>query len=226
MLKNCVMKKLLLIVSTLVISMLGMSQNTDTALLSESKTEAIKSASDADMTSEINKVFTQYSIQYSSGKYGRIVNTTSLQSGFGKNSTSVKSIVSGEKVELLKFIPDEQVWAVKSGNKYGFVPISSVMKLKTNTELEKYKHDVSPKLIKEIAPRLPKTVRNSEISKKVMLKVLVNKKGKVEEVKFLKGAPELKDEVLRQAKKLRFKPAQYRGENVAAWTKVPVQFVD
>ena len=53
----------------------------------------------------------------------------------------------------------------------------------------------------------------------------MNKKGKVEEVKFVRGPKELKEEAMKAARKMRFKPAKYRGKDVPAWTKVQVNFV-
>ncbi len=220
------MKKIGLIFSLLFFGLFAIAQNTDTAMLSDTSGESVDNSAAAALPADLSKVFSDNAIPYSTGNFGRIISSTPLRAGFTKSSALVKTIVSGDEVELLKFLPEENVWAVKSGKNYGFVPISSVMKLKKNVELEKYKHDVNPKLVKGITPKLPKSVRGLEIAHKVMLKVLVNKKGKVEEVKFLHGPKELKEQALKAAKKLRFTPAKYRGKDVPAWTKVPVNFAD
>ena len=219
------MKNISLILSFLIFGVVVYAQNTDTALLTDVKSGNSKSSMDANYLTEINTIFHDNAIEYSSNEFGRMISTSSLRTGFENSSTVVNSIPSGEKVELLKFIPNEKVWAVKYKNNYGFVPISSVMKLKRNKELEKYPHDVKPVLTKRIEPKFPKAARDLEISNKVLLKVLVNAKGKVVETKFIRGSKELKEAAVNATRKMRFKAALHKGKKVSAWVKVPVKFI-
>ncbi len=222
--KRYTMKKILFTLSMIIFGIITFAQNTDTALLSDTKSGSVKSDMDANYLSEINTIFHDNAIEYSSNEFGRIISSTSLRTGISDNSTTLKSIPAGEKVELLKFMPTEKVWAIKFNNNYGFIPISSVMKLKRNKDLEEYPHDVKPILVKKVTPKLPKEAKGLEISNKVLLKVLVNPKGKVIETKFIRGAKELKEEAIYASRKMRFKPAKYKGEDVSAWIKVHMEF--
>lgn len=76
-----------------------------------------------------------------------------------------------------------------------------------------------------VKPRYPEIARRMGKEGLVVLKVLVDEKGKVKEVKVLKSAGFGFDEEAEKAIRLSlFEPAKHKGKPVACYVKVPVRF--
>ena len=84
-----------------------------------------------------------------------------------------------------------------------------------------------PKIIKKIEPVYPELARQAGVEGKVVLAILVDKEGKVREVKVAKSSGAnvgFEDEAVNAAKQWIFKPAIQNNKPVAVWTYQPVIF--
>lgn len=84
-----------------------------------------------------------------------------------------------------------------------------------------------PKIIKKIEPVYPELARQAGVEGKVLLVILVDKEGKVREVKVAKSSGAnvgFEDEAVNAAKQWIFKPAIQNNKPVAVWTYQPVIF--
>ena len=84
-----------------------------------------------------------------------------------------------------------------------------------------------PKIIQKIEPVYPELARQAGVEGKVLLAILVDKDGKVREVKVAKGSGAnvgFEEEALKAAKEWVFKPAIQNNKPVAVWTYQPVIF--
>ncbi len=91
--------------------------------------------------------------------------------------------------------------------------------------LEFAPYDTPPEIIKWIEPVYPETVRALAWPPVVMLKVLVNEKGEVEQAVVLDSWSEASDSTaVRAIRAARFSPAKMKGEPVRAWVSFPVKF--
>ena len=81
-----------------------------------------------------------------------------------------------------------------------------------------------PKLIKAVAPVYPELAVKAGITGKVVVKVLIDKKGDVEKAEILKSCDMLDEAALAAAWQLKFKPGKQRDKFVKVWMSVPFQF--
>jgi len=86
--------------------------------------------------------------------------------------------------------------------------------------------DRKPQLINRVQPVYPYEARRKEINGKVILRFVVDREGRVHNVKVLRAEPEgLFEENAREAvKKWRFKPGYFSGEPVNTRVTVPITF--
>lgn len=93
----------------------------------------------------------------------------------------------------------------------------------------KIAYDVAPVVIEKTRtqPTYPEAARKEGISGKVFVKAFINKKGDVESVKLEKVEPVGKGfevEALKVVPKWKFEPAKAKGEVVAVWVTIPIDF--
>jgi TonB family protein len=89
--------------------------------------------------------------------------------------------------------------------------------------------DVAPVVIEKtrIQPTYPEAAKKDGIVGKVLVKAYINKKGDVESVKLDKVEPAGKGfevEALKVVPKWKFEPAKAKGEVVAVWVTIPIDF--
>ncbi len=86
--------------------------------------------------------------------------------------------------------------------------------------------DQPPVLIAGIKPLYPYRARRLGIEGIVVVKLLVDEKGKVKDVKILRSEPKgvFENAVIRAAKLWRFMPAKENGRNVPCWVIKPIRF--
>jgi periplasmic protein TonB len=85
--------------------------------------------------------------------------------------------------------------------------------------------DELPKETYAPKPEYPELARQANMEGTVMLNVLVNREGRVQEIILVRSSPmfdEAAEEAIRQ---WRFRPAIMGHETVAAWVHIPVRFV-
>ncbi|MGH1364133.1 MAG: energy transducer TonB [Calditrichia bacterium] len=81
-----------------------------------------------------------------------------------------------------------------------------------------------PKEIHRVNPVYPELARKAEIEGTVVIKVLVNTKGEVEEALILKSITLLDKAALDAAKQFRFSPGKQRNRLVKVWVSIPFNF--
>lgn len=81
-----------------------------------------------------------------------------------------------------------------------------------------------PRVIKRATPIYPETAIWQKIEGTVVLKVLVNTVGDVEEVEVLRSHPLLDKAAIEAAKQFKFKPAKQKDKLVKVWMSIPFTF--
>lgn len=86
--------------------------------------------------------------------------------------------------------------------------------------------DVTPQPLERSAMTYPKKARSMGLTGHVTMNLLINKEGRVEQVKVLESEPaDVFEEVaIAGVKTWHFKPAQYKGEAVKVWAKQKIRF--
>jgi len=81
-----------------------------------------------------------------------------------------------------------------------------------------------PKRIKSVAPVYPDLAIKAGVTGQVVVKVLIGKKGDVEEANILKSVPMLDEAAMAAAWQLKFTPGKQRDKFVKVWMAVPFNF--
>lgn len=81
-----------------------------------------------------------------------------------------------------------------------------------------------PVEIKRVNPVYPELAKKAGIEGTVVVKVLVNTKGDVEQVEILKSHPLLDDAAMEAARQFKFKPGKQRDKFVKVWVSIPFNF--
>ncbi len=219
------MKRTFLIIFTM-LSVFAFSQNDDKAFLGDSTAGQTVEKQDATKseTLTVNEFLERYKISDKEHKRARVVLSAYLRKELDNNSEVISSIPVGTIVQVLKLFPKEQMWAVKYKNSFGFVAMSSLMQIRDNLPSHKLAFDVPPKLLNSIELEYPEAAVNKKIEGRVVLKLHVNKKGRVDKAEVIKGIPELNSAAISMTKKLRFRPAKLDRKKVDAWITFPVRF--
>lgn len=86
--------------------------------------------------------------------------------------------------------------------------------------------DQAPRILSRKNPRYPVLARRRKLTGKVTVKFLVDRYGKVRKPKIIEAHPRgvFEQSVLESITKWSFKPAIYRGNKVATWVVLPIQF--
>lgn len=120
---------------------------------------------------------------------------------------------SGEDVKLSPTAPDE-------------FPPAPVLKCGSKKRPNFVPFDVPPKLIKWEKPVYPALARQAGIEGRVVVKVVIDKAGKVIEASVLSSdvTPSMEKSALQAARKCRFKPAKQGSMTVKATVAIPFDF--
>jgi protein TonB len=86
-------------------------------------------------------------------------------------------------------------------------------------------HDREPKELYTPKPEYPELARAANMEGTVVLKVLVDKEGRVQEVLLVRSSSMFDDAAIGAIRQWRFSPALMGTQPVAAWVTVPVHFV-
>jgi protein TonB len=84
--------------------------------------------------------------------------------------------------------------------------------------------EVDPVRIRIEPPVYPPMARQAGVEGTVIVRALVNKKGKVTDVIVIEGDPLLKDAAIVSAKSALFRPAMMQNEPVEVWVMMPITF--
>jgi protein TonB len=86
--------------------------------------------------------------------------------------------------------------------------------------------DQEPRAVSRAPLNYPPRAKAKEIEGFVLLSILVNEQGDVEQVRVLESEPRdtFEEVAIRNIKKWKFEPALYNGEPVKIWVNQPIQF--
>ncbi len=202
------------------------AQNDDKAFLGDSTSEQNVTKQIATKTDLLTaaEFFSRYKISDKDQKRARVIVSADLRKNVNKTSDIISTIPVGTVVQVLKLFPKDQMWAVKYKDSFGFVSMSSLMQIKESTPSHKLAFDVPPKLLNSIQLEYPEAAVNKKIEGRVVLKLHITKKGRVDKAEVVKGIPELNAAAISMTKKLRFRPAKLSKKKVDAWITFPVRF--
>jgi TonB family protein len=79
-------------------------------------------------------------------------------------------------------------------------------------------------LIRQVAPVYPEAARIAGIEGSVLLQVLIDKEGRVADVKLLSGPKELADAAIGAVQQWRYRPYLFKGQPVKVRTQILVKF--
>ena len=81
------------------------------------------------------------------------------------------------------------------------------------------------RLVYRVEPEYPELAKRARVSRVVVMQVIVNEGGTVEEVKIVRGHPLLNDAALRAVRQWRYSPYLLNGEPIPVIATVTVNFV-
>ena len=84
--------------------------------------------------------------------------------------------------------------------------------------------DYKPHPVRIVTPEYPDQARKKRITGRVIVKVLVDKTGKVEETEVVSGPEIFRDAALRAARQFGFRPGKHAGERRKVWMIMPIDF--
>ena len=85
-------------------------------------------------------------------------------------------------------------------------------------------YEDEPVPVTRVEPAYPEFAREAQIQGKVILHVLVDKNGRVKNVKVIRGVTGLNEAAVDAIKKWVFKPALSNNKPVAVWVEIPMDF--
>ncbi len=204
------------------------AQNVDDQLVAQDETKTDLKVDATDAVSESatleNNFVNLYEINLSDAKDAKVIVDTKMFMEPSASSESLGSLPQGAIVKSYKMLAREQMWAIKYNGVWGFVPMTSLMPVKLKTDIKPVKYDKPPKLKASAKLIYPESARKMGIEGQVVMLIHIGKDGKVNETKIVKGIPELNDAAEATVKKVKFKPAEYKGKPVAVWVRFPVNF--
>lgn len=224
---NSLIRKMLAAGILIFIGITVNAQNTDELVAQdEVKADVLVNATDAVSESETleNNFLDLYEVKLRDAKDAKIIMDTKLFSEPTASSESLGSLPQGTIVKSYKMLAREQMWAIKYNGVWGFAPITSLMQVKLRIDVKPSKYDKPPKLKASAKLIYPEAARKMGIEGQVVLLIHIGKDGKVNETKIVKSIPELDDAAIATVKKVKFKPAEYKGKPVSVWVRFPVNF--
>ncbi len=225
---NSVIRKMLAAGILIFIGVAVNAQNEDNQLVArdEAKTDLKIDAQDASGESATleNNFIDLYEVNLNDAKDAKVILDTKMYSEPSASSESLGFLPQGSIVKSYKMMAREQMWAIKYNGVWGFVPMTSLMPVKLKTNIKPAKYDKPPKLRTSAKLIYPDLARKMGIEGQVVMLIHIGKDGKVSETKIVRSIPELDDAAIATVKKIRFKPAEYKGKPVAVWVRFPVNF--
>ena len=222
---NSLIRKMLAAGILIFIGIAVNAQNADDQLVAkdEAQTDLKVDASSESATLE-NNFIDLFEIKLNDAKDAKVIMDTKMYSEPSVSSEPLGSLPQGSIVKSYKMFAREQMWAIKYNGVWGFVPMTSLMPVKLKTDVKPAKFDKPPKLKASAKLIYPEMARKMGIEGQVVLLIQIGKDGKVKDTKIIRSIPELDDAAIATVKKIRFKPAEYKGRPVAVWVRFPVNF--
>jgi len=84
--------------------------------------------------------------------------------------------------------------------------------------------DYKPHPVRIVTPEYPPEAMKKKIIGRVIVKVLVDKAGNVEETEVVSGPEILREAALKAAQSFRFRPGKHAGERRKVWMIMPIDF--
>lgn len=104
-------------------------------------------------------------------------------------------------------------------------PGDGIISIGEDTPTELWTVEREPVLVRRVAPKYPEFLQRAEIEGRVVVKMWVDKEGKVREAHVQQSANEMfNDAALEAAKEFLFTPAYMNAGPVSVWVSVPFTF--
>ena len=137
----------------------------------------------------------------------------------------IKPVPRGSIVKAYKQLKDENVWAVKFENDWGFITADLLARIEAYEEpLDANDLDSPPQLLSKMSIKYPSKAKRDGVKGEVVLRILVSNTGAVSKVEVEKSIPLLDSAAISAVEKLRFKPAKKYGMPTDVWVRVPLNF--
>ncbi len=81
-----------------------------------------------------------------------------------------------------------------------------------------------PELLKKVAPAYPELARKAQVEGVVVVKILIDTNGDIEDAQIFKSIPMLDRAAIDAAMKFKFTPGKQRDRFVKVWMKLPFKF--
>jgi protein TonB len=225
---NSVIRKMIAVGILIFIGVAVNAQNTDDQLVAQDETKTDLKVDATDAVSESatleNNFVNLYEINLSDAKDAKVIVDTKMFMEPSASSESLGSLPKGAIVKSYKMLAREQMWAIKYNGVWGFVPMTSLMPVKLKTDIKPVKYDKPPKLKTSAKLIYPESARKMGVEGQVVMLIHIGKDGKVDDTKIVKSIPQLDAAAISTVKKVKFKPAEYKGKPVAVWVRFPVNF--
>lgn len=131
------------------------------------------------------------------------------------NLQQVKSLVGNRKLHIL--LPTMLLFSL--------IFVSFVAAVNA-AEYSASEVDKPPKLVRQMPLNYPPDAKRQKIEGRVVVRCLINEKGKADKMEVVESTPEgvFEESALKSLKYWQFRPGVKEGEMVSTWVKIPLTF--
>lgn len=83
---------------------------------------------------------------------------------------------------------------------------------------------MAAKIVRQVAPKYPSDAKKKRIQGTVKMHAIITKDGKIRDLKYISGPPELMDSALDAVRQWRYEPTLLEGKPVEVDTIISVMF--
>lgn len=94
----------------------------------------------------------------------------------------------------------------------------------SDAPMDEFDIEYKPHPIRIVAPEYPRAAHKAKKEGTVMVRVLVDKKGRVEKAEVLSGPEVFRHNAIAAARQFRFRPGKHEGQKRKVWMVMPIGF--
>ena len=94
----------------------------------------------------------------------------------------------------------------------------------SDAPMDEFDIEYKPHPIRIVAPEYPPAATKKKLEGTVKVRVLVNKRGRVEKVEVVSGPEVFRSNAIAAARQFRFRPGKHEGEKRKVWMVMPIGF--
>ena len=94
----------------------------------------------------------------------------------------------------------------------------------SDAPMDEFDIEYKPHPIRIVAPEYPRAAHKAKQEGTVMVRVLVDKKGRVEKAEVLSGPEVFRHNAIAAARQFRFRPGKHEGQKRKVWMVMPIGF--